>query len=607
MCAQLWYSDRSDEKEAALKPVRYLLGKIRRYDPDMLWVMAANTLLSALYPFIWVLVPAWILRYGAIWDRSTLILVIAGAGALAAGCGFAISFWTGNYRMRMNGVRYHLIRDLMAHSLRMPYQNTLDPQVLDDINFANETVSNPMRGAGGIILTLLRLFGGLLASLGFAGLIATLSPWFMLGMVMLFALTFMLSHRADRIEADSWDEYQGPERRWYQINTVAQDAAYKKDILLYETSPLIIRYMQHFRAQMMDIMEGVSKKRLRLETWVCLLNLLRDIGLFAFIIQRFLAGSLDAGGFFLYSSGLAGFMTVAQAAMTDISAIRREGERFAAYIRLVDGKKAEEAMAKPPVPTGTGALVLENVSFRYPGAPEDTLKNISLSLPPGHKLALVGENGAGKSTLIKLICRLYRPSNGRITLDGVDIWDIPEGDYFSRLGVVFQDAMILPFSLKENVLMGEAWDKARYQQVMALSGLDKIADELPQGDESSLMRVLDDRGVDLSGGQKQSLFLARALYKNAGALLILDEPTAALDSLAERALYERYGAMAQGKSSIFVSHRLASTRFCDTVLFLKDGAILEEGSHEALIARGGEYAALFDIQAKYYREEEGHA
>ncbi len=590
-----------------MQPITYLFGKIRRYDPGMFGVMAANTLLSALYPFIWVVVPAWILRFGAVWDKSTLILVITGAGILAAGCGFAISFWTGNYRMRMNGVRYHLIRDLMAHSLRMPYQNTLDPQVLDDINFANETVSNPMRGAGGIILTLLRLFGGLLASLGFAGLIATLSPWFMLVMALLFALTFALSHRADRIETDSWEEYKGPERRWYQVSTVARDAAYKKDILLYETSPLIIRYMQHFRAQMMAIMEGVSKKRLRLETWVCLLNLLRDIGLFAFIIHRFLAGSLDAGGFFLYSSGLAGFMTVAQAAMADLSAIRREGERFAAYIRLVERKSEEESKATPHAPKREGALALENISFRYPGASEDTLKNISLTLPPGHKLALVGENGAGKSTLIKLICRLYRPTSGRITLGGVDIWDIPEGDYFSRLEVVFQDAMILPFSLKENVLMGAAWDEARYQQVMALSGLDSIAATLPRGDESTLMRVLDDEGIDLSGGQKQTLFLARALYKNAGAMLILDEPTAALDSLAERALYEHYGNMAQGKSSIFVSHRLASTRFCDRVVFLKDGAILEEGSHEALITRGGEYAALFDIQAKYYRKEESHA
>ena len=167
--------------------------------------------------------------------------------------------------------------------------------------------------------------------------------------------------------------------------------------------------------------------------------------------------------------------------------------------------------------------------------------------------------------------------------------------------------MVLPFSLRENVLMGEPWDEARYRQAMADSGLDKIAADLPRGDETTLMRVLDDEGVELSGGQKQSLFLARALYKGAGALLILDEPTAALDSLAERALYERYGGMAEGKSSIFVSHRLASTRFCDSVVFLKEGVVLEEGSHEALIQKGGEYAALFDIQAKYYRKEESHA
>ena len=587
-----------------MHPVIYLLRKIRHYDPGMYAVIAANTLLSALYPFIWVVVPALILRFGTIWSTGTLIAVVAGMGLLAAICGFSISFWTGNYRMRMNGVRYYLIRDLMRYSLTMPYQNTLTPKVLDDINFANETVSNPMRGAGGIILTLLRLFGNLLAALGFMGLILGLSPWFMLAMMLLFTGTFYFSRKADAVESAGWEETRGPERRWYQTSTVAQDAAYKKDILLYETAPLIISYLKNFRAQIMVVLVGVMKRRFRLETLVCLLNLSRDIGLFAFIIHHFLAGRLDAGAFYMYSTGLAGFMTVAQAAMMDISAIRREGKRFDSYIRLVDGDKSEDVKSQDTAAPDGGSLVLENISFRYPNAEEDTLSGISLTIPRGHKLALVGENGAGKSTLIKLICRLYKPSKGRITLDGQDIWDIPEQAYFSLLGVVFQDAMVLPFSLRENVLMGEAWDQVRYQRAMELSGLSAIAGDLPQGDETTLMRVLDDDGVDLSGGQKQALYLARALYKNANALLILDEPTAALDSLAEKALYEHYGDMALGKISIFVSHRLASTHFCDAIAFLKNGVIQEYGSHDQLIEEGGEYAALYNIQSKYYRKEE---
>ncbi len=554
-----------------------------------------------------MVVPAWILRYAGRWPGASLIALVAGAGLLAMVCGFLISYWTGNYRMRMNGVRYHLIRDLMRHSLTMPYQNTLNPQVLADINFANDTVANPVRGAGGIILTLLRLFGGALAALGFAGLIASLSPWFMLGMAALFALTYLLSQKADALEAVGWEKTREPERHWYAISTVAKDPSHKKDILLYDTAPLILTYLKNLRRQVMKVMEGVIQKRFRLEMIIAFLNLVRDAALFAFIIRRFLAGSLDAGGFYLYSAGLAGFMTVAQAAMTDLSAIRREGKRFAAYIRLVAPDQPDTPPEKgAPLPEG-GDLALENLTFRYPEADKDTISGLSLTIPKGQKLALVGENGAGKSTLIKLICRLYRPSAGRITLDGRDIWDIPEAEYFRLLGVVFQDAMILPFSLKDNVLMGEAWDEARYHQVLKLSGLDRIIGDLPSGDATTLMRVLDDEGVELSGGQRQALFLARALYKDAGALLILDEPTAALDSLAEKALYERYGAMAQGKTSLFVSHRLASTQFCDAVAFLKGGLITEYGSHRELIKQGGEYAALFDIQAKYYRKEVNHA
>lgn len=222
-----------------MRPVRYLLSKIRQYNPGMLGVITLNTLLASLYPFIWVVVPALILRNAAVWNTQTLVLVTLGAALLAMACGFAVTYFKGNYRMRMNKVRYQLIQDLMHYSLTMPYENTLDPKVLDDIKFANETVLNPTRGAGSIILLLLNLFSGVLSSLGFMGALSTLSPLFTLAMALLFIATFSISNRADKLQVTSWDKMMPLDRRAYDMVRITRDPLYKKDILLYDTAGLL--------------------------------------------------------------------------------------------------------------------------------------------------------------------------------------------------------------------------------------------------------------------------------------------------------------------------------------------------------------------------------
>lgn len=222
-----------------MRPVRYLLSKIRQYNPGMLGVITLNTLLASLYPFIWVVVPALILRNAAVWNTQTLVLVTLGAALLAMACGFTVTYFKGNYRMRMNKVRYQLIQDLMHYSLTMPYENTLDPKVLDDIKFANETVLNPTRGAGSIILLLLNLFSGVLSSLGFMGALSTLSPLFTLAMALLFIATFSISNRADKLQVTSWDKMMPLDRRAYDMVRITRDPLYKKDILLYDTAGLL--------------------------------------------------------------------------------------------------------------------------------------------------------------------------------------------------------------------------------------------------------------------------------------------------------------------------------------------------------------------------------
>lgn len=263
----------------------------------------------------------------------------------------------------------------------------------------------------------------------------------------------------------------------------------------------------------------------------------------------------------------------------------------------------EEGEALEPNEKNEYEIKLENVSFRYPESENDTLENIDLTLHSGEKIAVVGLNGAGKTTLVKLLCGFYDPTEGRVLLNGRDIRAYNRRDYYKMFAAVFQEFSILAGTIAMNIAQTEEnIDMDRVKECAMQAGLLAKIEALPDGFETYLNRNVYENAIMLSGGETQRLMLARALYKNA-PIVVLDEPTAALDPIAEAELYQKYNEITFGKSSVYISHRLASTRFCDRIIFLENRKITEEGTHEELLARGGRYAELFEVQSKYYRDE----
>ena len=254
-------------------------------------------------------------------------------------------------------------------------------------------------------------------------------------------------------------------------------------------------------------------------------------------------------------------------------------------------------------------IEFRDVWYKYTGAEDYTIKGLNLTIEPGESIALVGMNGAGKTTLVKLFCGLYAPAKGEILVNGKRIDEYNIEEYYTLISAVFQEIDNVAFTIQEFVSSSDP-DKptAKDDTIAALKsvGIWEKVSSLPDGIDTHLQKGVYEDAVDLSGGQMQKLLLARAIYKD-GPILILDEPTAALDPIAENNLYLQYRELTKGKTSIYISHRFASTRFCDRIILLQDGVITESGTHDELMALNGQYAYMFGVQSQYYKEGEVHA
>ena len=292
----------------------------------------------------------------------------------------------------------------------------------------------------------------------------------------------------------------------------------------------------------------------------------------------------------------------------DLSFVWNEGEYVDDFYRFLDAKlvaEGEKTMADVMAGKEHQSLeiVFDHVTFRYPGTEKNIFTDLNFTIHAGERLAIVGVNGAGKSTLVKLMTGLFAPTEGHIYINGVNLTDLKKEELYSLYSAVFQDVNILAFPIRENVgCASEGVDDARVQTALEKVGLWKKVEGFEKGLDQMMLKVIEEDGTDFSGGERQKLSIARGLYKDA-PMVIMDEPTAALDALAEAEIYENFSSLVEGKTAVYISHRLASTRFCDKIALFDADGLAEYGSHEELMEQKGKYYDMFVIQGKYYQEE----
>jgi len=450
-------------------------------------------------------------------------------------------------------------------------------------------LSNLMMNVGGFLVYLT-----ILSNLDFMLLVVVIATCLAGFFVSRRTSDWMYAHREDELVYYAKKNY---------IRVKSQSTILAKDIRIFGLQNWLNDLLDNIHDLYLAFSLKVERKWLIADMTEAVLTMARNGIAYVYLIHMTLNEGLSASEFLLYFTAVSTFTTWVMGILRDVSRLHKDSIDISTvreYLEYPELFKFDDGEDIPKAPSYE--LKLEHVSFRYPGADKDTIHDLNLVVQPGEKLAIVGLNGAGKTTLVKLLCGLFDPTEGRVLLNGKDIRDFDRNAYYELFSAVFQEFSLMDVTIAENVAQTTTdIDYDRVRSCIEKAGLTKAIDELPKGLNTHVGRNVFLDGVLFSGGQTQRLMLARALYKD-GPILILDEPTAALDPIAENDIYRKYNDMTAGKTSVFISHRLASTRFCDRIIFVADGKIAEEGTHESLLELDGEYAKLFEVQSRYYQE-----
>lgn len=505
--------------------------------------------------------------------------------------------------VRSMTLRIKLIIESGKKFLSMKYMHFENPEILDLSERGDRATQTNAVGIEGVLHRFASYGGNLLAFIALGVSIFIINAWVALLCLFLLAITYFISSKTRKYEKKVEDELITTNRKWGYIVQMLSDTAYYKDIFIFNMQEMIFEKLSFFGGEKRKgVKKIVDRNNVRNNVFSILLTV-QQIAIYAVFSSLVFSKTITIGEYTMYVAAVYTFFSTAQQTIDDSVFIGHQNEYIKDFRAFIDLDVSDERLQYQSLPKIINKITLQNVSFRYHNQTVDALSNVSISFKKNEKIAIVGLNGAGKTTLIKLLTRLYEPEAGAIYINDINIENVSRLELYGKYSVVFQESNLFAFTLAENISLKPLKDTNIKLVIQCLDkvGLSDAVNKLPKGVLQPVLKIIDDDGIEFSGGELQKLSLARALYKDA-PIMILDEPTASYDALAEERIYKMFNDLTQNKMVFYISHRLASTRFCDRIIMLEDGIIVEQGSHDELVKQGGKYASLFQIQSQYYKE-----
>ena len=589
-----------------LSNISYAFKKIWKWDKIYLFAFIPIPILNILISLILIFIPRAIfngIEENQPISRITIIIAIL----------FAVSFVIERLTMycrfimssRFFATMQRFTLELNEKEMTTDFANTDTPDAQNkrDLAFGNVWATD------GIFMNITFFVSDIIGVFTYSAIIIMLSP------IILVIITFstLINYIMGKNQIKYIDRYKNinseRERKKWHVAGYAREFEYTKDVKLYGITGWINDMLSKFKFESLKWEKKLTFRSFVMNTVNELLKFIRDGAAYIILIYMILNNQLTLGDFMFFFGAIAGLSNWLGGITNFLNNIK-QGSLAVGYVReYIDIKDIYNHGIGCDLPKDLPLEIeFRNVSYKYPSAEDFTLKNINLKIKKGEKLAIVGENGAGKTTFVKLLCGYYYPTEGEIYINGKSLPEYNLEEYYTMFAAVFQDIGLLPISIEEFVSSRNAdsgdIDENKVKKVIEQAEFDGKVASLSNGVKTLLMKSVYDNAIDLSGGEKQKLMLARALYKDAPCI-ILDEPTAALDPIAESNLYNKYNELTRDKTSVYISHRLASTRFCDRIVYIENGGIAEQGTHDELIKSNGRYANMFDLQSHYYKENIG--
>lgn len=589
--------------------VEYLLGEIKEHSKVLFIFFPIAFFVLALNRYIWSFLSKFIIDLVTKEGSVKSLLILIGVFSLLTLFIFLMqSFYYNKTWPNFILFRMKILMKKNYKVMTMPFEYYENPKILDCHQKALMAVSSNDSGIEGMTRELFYFVQQLGAVICGLILLGTMNILIVIGMSILAFTNFLITNNANRYNKKAiWDKLSTFWRKDSYMNFALADFSFAKDIRMYGIRKFLTQKFKKIQNERYQ----AEVQNARFWFWISfattILWHLSQIGVYAYLIYRVVNHSLTIGNFSLYLASSFTFFGCISEMLNSVTTLlkkSREVDDFRSFMNLVNVENDSSGTLKVPV-FDSYKFEFKNVSFKYPGEENYALKNLNITLNAGERLAVVGLNGAGKTTFIKLLLRLYEPTDGKIFLNGMDISQFDKESYYEIFSPVFQEVNLFAFSLSENVSMRELENTNEQNVKLCLqkAGLEEKVKSLSKGINTQILKIIYDDGIELSGGEKQKLALARALYKNS-PVVVLDEPTAALDALAECKLYQDFNDLIGGKTSVYISHRLSSTKFCDKIAFFKDGKLCEYGTHNSLMKKKGDYAQMFKVQSQYYVENE---